>query len=133
MSINERMRVVCEGADGCHDPRLARSTGAPSSDVGWKRIGAAGDVPPHGMKAFSTEGLTVLVVDLGDELVAVQALCPHEAIPLELGVVEGPTLTCLEHMWQFDLRNGAPLGEATEGLRTFSLRNVDGDLYVAVE
>ncbi|HTB57143.1 MAG TPA: Rieske 2Fe-2S domain-containing protein [Polyangia bacterium] len=133
MSINERMRVVCAGADGCHDRRLAGSTEAPPSEVRWKRLGVAGDVPPHGMKAFSLDGLTVLVVDLGNELVAVQSLCPHEAIPLELGVVEGPTLTCLEHMWQFDVRSGAPLGEATEGLQTFSLRNVDGDLYVAVE
>jgi len=85
------------------------------------------------MKAFSGDGLSVLVVDTGDELVAVQSLCPHEAIPLELGVVEGRTLTCLEHMWRFDVRSGAPLGDATEGLRTFPLRNLDGDLYVAVE
>jgi toluene monooxygenase system ferredoxin subunit len=131
MSLNERMRLMCAG--NCHDPRPVGSTGAPPPETEWRRIGAARDVPPRGMKAFSADGLSVLVVDTGDEMVAVQSLCPHEAIPLQLGVVEGRTLTCLEHMWQFDLRSGAPLGEATEGLRTFPLRNLDGDLYVAVE
>ncbi len=131
MSLDERMRVICAG--GCPAPRSGGTTGAPPSETAWRRIGAAADVPPQGMKAFSVEGLSVLVVDTGSELVAVQSLCPHEAIPLELGAVEGPTLTCLEHMWQFDVRTGAPLGEATEGLRTFPLRNLDGDLFLAVE
>ena len=131
MSLNERMRLMCAG--NCADPRPTGSSGAPPAENEWRRIGAARDVPPRGMKTFSTDGLSVLVVDTGDELVAVQSLCPHEAIPLQLGVVEGRTLTCLEHMWQFDVRSGAPLGDATDGLRTFTLRNLDGDLYVAVE
>jgi toluene monooxygenase system ferredoxin subunit len=79
------------------------------------------------------DGVGVLIVRAGDQLRAVQSLCPHEAVPLDLGVVDGERLTCLEHMWQFDLRSGAPLGdEATQGLRTFPVRSDGDDLYVSL-
>lgn len=48
------------------------------------------------------------------------------------GQLAGPTLTCMEHLWQFDLPSGAPLGEAEEGLQTYPLKNEEGHLYVAV-
>jgi nitrite reductase/ring-hydroxylating ferredoxin subunit len=41
-------------------------------------------------------------------------------------------LTCLEHMWQFDLRTGAPMGDATEGLKGYPIREDKGELYVTL-
>ena len=101
--------------------------------LNWKRVGPTADVPANGMKEFSVEGVNVLVVHVGDAYVAFQALCPHEAIPLEQGIHDGSALTCLEHMWQFDLRTGAPLGDALEGLRSYPLKEDRGELYVALE
>jgi toluene monooxygenase system ferredoxin subunit len=60
-------------------------------------------------------------------------MCPHEAVPLEMGVHDGAILTCLEHMWQFDLRTGAPLGDAEEGLKQYRLKEEHGDLYVRLD
>ncbi len=101
--------------------------------LNWKRVGPTADVPANGMKEFSVEGVNVLVVHAGDAYVAFQALCPHEAIPLEQGIHDGSALTCLEHMWQFDLRTGAPLGDALEALRSYPLKEDRGELYVALE
>ena len=78
------------------------------------------------------DGVSVLVVHTGEAFVAFQSLCPHEAIPLEAGIHDGCTLTCLEHMWQFDLRTGAPMGDAAEGLTGYPLKEERGDLYVAL-
>ena len=97
----------------------------------WRRVCAAGDVPRNGMKAFLVDDVGVLVVDTGEALVAVEALCPHEAVPLERGFVDGSTLTCLEHNWQFDVRTGDPVGDAEQGLRTYRLKEEDGHVYVA--
>jgi nitrite reductase/ring-hydroxylating ferredoxin subunit/(2Fe-2S) ferredoxin len=99
----------------------------------WTRVGSAVEVPANGMKEFSVGGVNVLIVHTGDAYVAFQALCPHEAIPLEQGLHDGSTLTCLEHLWQFDLRSGAPLGDALEGLRRYPLRDEAGELYVTLE
>ncbi len=124
-------RATCPGAASCPAAREASPTGRPA--LTWRRVGAERDLPAGGLKTFSADGVSVLVLRAGGELVAVQSLCPHEGVPLEDGVVEGTTLTCLEHMWQFDVKSGAPLGEATEGLRTFAVRSDDGELYVALE
>jgi len=84
------------------------------------------------MKEFAVDGTSVLVVHTGTEFVAFQAMCPHEAVPLEQGVHDGCILTCLEHTWQFDLKTGAPVGEAQEGLKGYPLKEEGGDLYVAL-
>ena len=100
--------------------------------VAWKRVGPSGDVPANGMKEFSVDGVNVLIVHTGEAFVAFQATCPHEAIPLEQGVHDGATLTCFEHMWQFDLKTGAPMGDALEGLRGYRLKEDRGELYIAL-
>lgn len=133
MSVNDPRPQTCPGAASCHAGQTAPHAGTAAAPRRWTRLGAARDVPAGGLKTFSAGGVTVLVVRVGDQLTAVQPLCPHEAIPLEQGQIEGATLTCLEHMWQFDVKSGAPLGEATEGLQTYPLRDEAGELYVALE
>jgi nitrite reductase/ring-hydroxylating ferredoxin subunit/(2Fe-2S) ferredoxin len=134
--------------EGCPVERLRYAPGVPGAnkvDVGpkkevavpkaapqWKRVCASGDVPDGGMKEFSVDGVGVLVVKTPDGFVAYQAMCPHEAIPLEAGIHDGCTLTCLEHMWQFDLRTGGPIGDATEGLKGYPLKEDKGEIYVTL-
>jgi len=98
----------------------------------WTRVCRADEVPASGMKEFAVNGTSVLVVHTGTELVAFQAMCPHEAVPLEQGVHDGCVLTCLEHTWQFDLKTGAPIGDAEEGLKGYPLKTEGADLYVAL-
>jgi nitrite reductase/ring-hydroxylating ferredoxin subunit len=113
---------------GVQESDLAEIVTSPT----WKRVCEAADVPANGMKEFAVDGVSVLVVHTGDAFVAFQAMCPHEAVPLETGVHDGCTLTCLEHLWQFDLRTGAPMGDAQTGLKGYPLKEEQGQLYVAL-
>ncbi|HEV8584014.1 MAG TPA: Rieske 2Fe-2S domain-containing protein [Methylomirabilota bacterium] len=115
------------------DVEAKPAAAAPASGPQWKRVCRADEVPANGMKEFAVNGTSVLVVHTGADLVACQAMCPHEAVPLEQGVHDGCLLTCLEHTWQFDLKTGAPVGEAQEGVKMYRLRREGGDVYVALE
>jgi nitrite reductase/ring-hydroxylating ferredoxin subunit/(2Fe-2S) ferredoxin len=106
---------------------------APGASPGWTRVCRVDEVPANGMKEFPVGKTSVLVVHTGAELVAFQAMCPHEAVPLEQGVHDGCVLTCLEHTWQFDLKTGAPVGEAEEGIKGYRLREENGEVYVALD
>ena len=106
---------------------------APAAAPGWTRVCRVDEVPANGMKEFPVGTTSVLVVHTGLELVAFQAMCPHEAVPLEQGVHDGCVLTCLEHTWQFDLKTGAPVGEAEEGIKGYRLREENGEVYVALD
>ncbi len=96
----------------------------------WKKVCRADEVPANGMKTFAVNGTSVLIVHTGETFVAVQPFCPHEAIPLDQGIHDGRILTCLEHMWQFDLQTFGPIGEAESGLQSYPLREEAGELFV---
>jgi toluene monooxygenase system ferredoxin subunit len=100
----------------------------------WKRVCDRGAVPAGGMKQFDVAGgPQILIVNADGEFFAYQAFCPHERVKLEDGVHDGSVLTCLEHMWQFDVRTGAPVADADTGLRSYRLKDEDGALHVWVE
>ena len=111
----------------------AKPEASPAPPARWHRVCATGDVPVNGIKEFGVNGTRLIVVNGGDAFVAYQAMCPHEAFSLGDGVCDGSVLTCLEHMWQFDVRTGAPMGDAQEGLKAYLLKEEKGELYVAVE
>jgi len=99
----------------------------------WTRVCRSAEVPANGMKQFSVDGVDVLIVNAGDAFIAYQALCPHEAVALEQGIHDGSVLTCLEHLWQFDVRTGAPLGDAQVGLKGYRLKEERGELYIGLD
>ena len=100
----------------------------------WTRVCKASEVPANGLKQVAVEGSEpVVIASAGQEFFACQALCPHEDVPLADGIHDGTTLTCLEHMWQFDLRTGAPKADAEAPMRTFKLKHENGELFVWVE
>jgi nitrite reductase/ring-hydroxylating ferredoxin subunit/(2Fe-2S) ferredoxin len=128
----ERLRYA-PGKPGANKVEVEKKADAPAAAPAgptWSRVCRTDEVPAAGMKEFGVNGLSVLVVRAGDEYRAYQAMCPHEAIPLEMGVCDGSVVTCLEHMWQFDARTGAPMGDAEAGLTGYPLKEERGELYV---
>jgi len=110
-----------------------RTPAAPPADRPGPGCCRADEVPANGMKEFTVGGTGVLIVHTGTELVAFQAMCPHEAVPLEQGIHDGCLLTCLEHTWQFrsqDRRAGRGGRGGAEGYR---LRESQGEIYVALD
>jgi toluene monooxygenase system ferredoxin subunit len=96
-----------------------------------KLVCSTADIPANGMKECVAEGgLRLLVANSGDEFFAYQAICPHQEVPLCEGLYDGNVLTCHQHLWQWDIRSGAPLGLAEAPLEFFPVKVDDGKLYV---
>jgi toluene monooxygenase system ferredoxin subunit len=96
-----------------------------------KMICRTSDVPANGLKECEGEGgIKLLVANSGSEYFAVQALCPHQDVPLCEGLYDGSVLICHQHLWQWDIRTGAPMGLAEAPLERYDV-TVDGDaIYV---
>ncbi len=100
----------------------------------WRTVCRLAEVPQSGMKEFTVDDSSrILIVHSGSEYFAYQAQCPHEAVALEQGIHDGAVLTCLEHLWQFDVRTGAPLGDAETRLTGYRLKQEDEALHVWIE
>ena len=92
-----------------------------------------GEVPANGLKEFAAEGgRRVVIANSGSEYFACQALCPHEDIPLCEGIFDGSVLTCHQHLWQWDIRTGAPQGVAEKPLERYEV-TVEGDAILVGE
>ena len=78
--------------------------------MGKRVVCRTADVPENGLKEVEVEGgLKLVVANAGGEFFGFQAACPHQDVPLCEGVFDGSTLTCHMHLWQWDVRTGAPL------------------------
>ena len=89
------------------------------------------EVPEGGLKECELEGgRKVLIANSADDYFACQAICPHQEVALCEGLYDGSVLTCHQHLWQWDIRTGAPLGLAEQPLEIYDTI-VEGDsIYV---
>jgi toluene monooxygenase system ferredoxin subunit len=95
------------------------------------RICEAREIPTNGMKAYDTSlGVKVLIANAGDEFFAYQGLCPHQDVCLDEGFFDGSTLTCHQHLWQWDITTGAALGLAEAPLERYELVRENGEIFV---
>jgi toluene monooxygenase system ferredoxin subunit len=96
-----------------------------------KFVCRTGDIPANGMKECAAEGgLKLVVANSGAEYFAFQAICPHQEVPLCEGLYDGAVVTCHMHLWQWDVRSGAPIGLAEAPLERYDLTIEGAAVYV---
>lgn len=73
----------------------------------------------------------VALFRLGDEVFAINNVCPHEGGPLADGFVDGHNVLCPLHAWEFDLHTGRVIG-GTESVARYPVRIEGNDVLVDV-
>lgn len=102
--------------------------------MAWTKACKTGDVAENSIRQVEVNGVALLVANLGGEYFAYPPLCPHMAEPLEIsGVCDGKLLTCTKHLWQWDMRTGAPLGMAERELLLYPVAKDGDDVLVDLE
>jgi Ferredoxin subunits of nitrite reductase and ring-hydroxylating dioxygenases len=77
-------------------------------------VALASDVPEGTMKMVQVDGTSILLVNLGGRIRAMQGICSHEYFELDKGFLTGDSLTCALHLSRFDLDTGDPLDPPAE-------------------
>ena len=108
--------------------RIGRSPAA----EGWAKVLPAGDLPADDLSVVTVDGVSVLVVNIGNRLSAYRNECAHAALPLDEAVldVSNGTLTCPWHGFCFDAASGECLSAPGAQLEQLPLRVDDGDVWV---
>lgn len=65
------------------------------------------------------------------QLFAMQNRCPHRQGPLAEGIMGDGIVLCPLHSHKFDLKTGCG-GDAHEHVKTFSVRQVDGEIMLSL-
>ncbi len=100
----------------------------------YTRACADSQLQPGDMGAFFIEGREVLLVrDARGSLHAFDGLCPHEDTPLVDGDFDGNVLTCLSHLWSFDVTTGIGINPPGCRLTHYALKVEDDDVFVDMD
>jgi len=94
--------------------------------MSWKKVCAVADLALDTPTVLEVDGVQVLFLRTGESVSAMPPLCPHMKEPLSNGICDGHTLTCLKHLWQWDIETGESTGEAEKDLCLYPLRVTDG-------
>ncbi len=76
-------------------------------------------------------GAEVVLIRLDGQYHAYDGRCPHSGTPLAEGRLDGTSLICGAHEWEFDARTGAGINPRTACLKRHEVRVVDGQVLVS--
>lgn len=82
------------------------------------------------MIELDVAGEDVLLVRLDGCYHAYRGVCPHQRVRLVEGSLDGATLTCRAHLWQFDVRSGRGVNPAAARLTRYAVKHEAGGVWV---
>jgi 3-phenylpropionate/trans-cinnamate dioxygenase ferredoxin subunit len=101
--------------------------GAPT----WHRVAGEAELTEEQPLAVQAGGLRIGLFRLGEQVHAVENVCPHAFALLSDGFVDGCTVECPLHNAVFDLTNGRLLdGPGQRDLRVFAVKRECGAIFV---
>jgi len=98
----------------------------------YVRAARVDEVRAAGRLAVRVHGHALVLFPLGDRICAVDNRCPHMGFPLDRGTIRDGILTCHWHHARFDLSSGGTFDQFAGDVRVFSVRLVDGEVWVDV-
>jgi nitrite reductase (NADH) small subunit len=81
-------------------------------------------------KVVEVEGRKIALFRLGDDVHALDNVCPHRGGPIGEGEVKGDRVTCPWHEWTFDIPSGLCALNPAARLTRYETRVVDGEVLV---
>lgn len=104
-----------------------------SDSDGWHAVASVEDLPEGSATVVEVDGEAIALVRAADGTFhALTNVCPHSGGPLGDGKVEGDSIYCPWHGYQFELATG----EHAQGLpleaETYDVEVEDGEVLVAL-
>lgn len=99
--------------------------------MAFTRVASIDDVPVGAGVLVERDGLAMALFNAGGgRFYAVSPVCPHEGGPLAEGWVEGGTVICPWHGFDFDLTTGRCLVDPDLAVAVYPVRVVDNAVEV---
>ena len=95
-------------------------------------VGPSNSIAEGERKIVEADGHSIGVFHLADRWYALSNSCLHRGGPVCTGTLEGTTLTCPWHGYQYDIRTGELLLDHTSCLPTYKVLLREGQVYVEV-
>ena len=96
----------------------------------WHVVMEADDLWEGELTAAEVTGTMLVLMNVGGEVRVYLDRCPHLASRLSEGDLDGCTLTCAMHLWEFDALTGKGTNPGNSQLSVVQARVADGNIEV---
>jgi nitrite reductase/ring-hydroxylating ferredoxin subunit len=101
-------------------------------EMGFVRAAKMGEVPPGTIREVHVEGKAIALANVGGQFHAIDNTCIHRGGPLADGPLEGNTVTCPWHGWEYDVRTGKVGQNPTAGVDCYAVEVRGDEVFVKV-
>jgi nitrite reductase (NADH) small subunit len=98
--------------------------------MAFMRAAKKDDVPAGSIREFQLDGKTIAVANVDGKLYAINNTCLHRGGPLGQGVLEGNTVICPWHGWQYDVTSGKVSMNPAVGVECYPVEVRGDDIFV---
>ena len=100
--------------------------------MGFVRAAKMEDVPPGTIREVHVEGKAIALANVGGQFHAIDNTCIHRGGPLADGPLEGNTVTCPWHGWEYDVRTGKVGQNPTAGVDCYAVEVRGDEIFVKI-
>ena len=99
----------------------------------WLHVCAADDIDEEDLIRWDHDGKSFCIYNTEEGFFATDGMCTHEDQHLEDGLVIGTVIECPLHQGRFDIPSGKALSAPVcVDLKTYPVKNEDGEIYIAL-
>ena len=95
-------------------------------------VARTSDLPEGKGMVVNADGREIALFNINGEFFALENTCPHRGGSLGDGFIEGKTITCPNHSWQFDIASGKGIMPPNTALNTYEVEVRDDDVIVLI-
>lgn len=94
------------------------------------KVAQVGELSPGQGKLVQVDGNDIALFNVNGTFHAVGAACPHEEGPLHEGEVDGETIVCPWHGYDFDVKTGQCSVDSELRVPTYTVKTEGSDVFI---
>ena len=98
----------------------------------FQKVAQVSEIPAGGCKNLVLGDREIALFNIDGKICAITNTCPHRGGPLGEGDLEGKTVTCPWHGWQFDVTTGVSPVNPSATIATYEVKVEGNDVLVGV-
>ncbi|MBI4355626.1 MAG: Rieske 2Fe-2S domain-containing protein [Candidatus Omnitrophica bacterium] len=98
----------------------------------FTKIATTQEVPPGQGKVVEVGGRALAVFNVGGQFHVMDNACLHRGGPLGEGMLDGTTVTCPWHGWEYDVTSGACSTDPSLKVATIPVKIEGSDILVGL-
>src|SRR5580704_12800549 len=98
--------------------------------MAFARAAKTSDIPSGTIREIAFGGKAIAVANVAGKFHAIDSVCVHQGGPLGEGALDGCTVICPWHAWEYDVTSGKLVGNPDVSVETYPAEVRGDEIFV---